>query len=88
MIEVKYLYFRFLRDSVLEIGDHENRLLEQLFVDWVPLVRRDTGKCFQLVPVKQTAETRAPKYDLVVLSRTEYEVVLGRTEYKYDRKKC
>ena len=29
---------------------------------------------------------RAPKYDLVVLSRTEYEVVLGRTEYKYDRK--
>lgn len=52
MIEVKYLYFRFLRDSVLEIGDHENRLLEQLFVDWVPLVRRDTGKCFQLVPVK------------------------------------
>ena len=31
---------------------------------------------------------RAPKYDLVVLSRTEYEVVLGRTEYKYDRKKC
>ena len=31
--------------------------------------------------------TRAPKYDLVVLSRTEYEVVLGRTEYEYDRKK-
>ena len=31
-------------------------------------------------------ETRAPKYDLVVLSRTEYEVVLGRTEYEYDRK--
>ena len=30
--------------------------------------------------------TRAPKYDLVVLSRTEYEVVLGRTEYEYDRK--
>ena len=30
---------------------------------------------------------RAPKYDLVVLSRTEYEVVLGRTEYEYDRKK-
>ena len=31
-------------------------------------------------------QTRAPKYDLVVLSRTEYEVVLGRTEYEYDRK--
>ena len=33
-------------------------------------------------------QSRAPKYDLVVLSRTEYKVVLGRTEYKYDRKKC
>ena len=32
-------------------------------------------------------QVRAPKYDLVVLSRTEYEVVLGRTEYEYDRKK-
>ena len=30
---------------------------------------------------------RAPKYDEVVLGRTEYEVVLGRTEYEYDRKK-
>ena len=28
--------------------------------------------------------TRAPKYDLVVLSRTEYEFVLGRTEYEYN----
>ena len=25
----------------------------------------------------------APKYDLVVLSRTEYEVVLGRTDFDH-----
>ena len=30
--------------------------------------------------------TRAPKYDLIVLSHTENEVVLGRIEYEYDRK--
>ena len=30
--------------------------------------------------------TRTPKYDLVILSRTKYGVVLGRTEYEYDRK--
>jgi len=46
------------------------------FVGRRPLLVRD-----YVVPI------RAPKYDLVVLSRTEYEVVLGRTEYEYDRKK-
>ena len=43
---------------------------------------------FDTLNFSKGTRIRAPKYDLVVLSRTEYEVVLGRTEYKYDRKKC
>ena len=33
-----------------------------------------------------TNRIRAPKYDMVVLSRTKYEVVPGRTEYDYFKK--
>ena len=47
----------FLHDIAGELDDHENRLLEQLFVDWVPLVRRDTEKRFTLVPTRKTFET-------------------------------
>ena len=44
-IEVLINYF-----SAGKLDDNENRLLEQLFVDWVPLVRRDTEKRFKLIP--------------------------------------
>ena len=41
----------------------------------------------QSFPGMTHAVIRATKYDLVVLIRTEYKVVLGCTGYKYDKKR-
>ena len=40
-----------------ELDNYENRLLEQLFVDLVPLVRRDTETGVKLIPARLTIES-------------------------------